>query len=214
MAPLTAAIRLLPAVILISQAIAIACQFLQRTDPTFPLLYFTVDSALLAAVAAAGTLCRPHDESWLSSLRVASTVGVLLSAIIFAAVIAPATPTGTWIQPHDDDWVRTATILMHGVAPVLVTVDLLLRPAHGRLWRYLGRSVAWPAIYLAVLSTLTAVGRAHIPYPFLTPSRVGWWAVLGAALVLLIAVVAIAAALYAAQRRFGIAVQAESRTLT
>jgi hypothetical protein len=200
-APIARAAKLSAAVILTNQAVALTCQFVQHTDSTFPLLYFTVDSALLAALTAGMTLMGPRRWILLNDFRVASTVGVLLSALIFAAVIAPATPTGTWIQPHDDGWVRTATILMHGVAPVLVTIDLLLRPLHGGLRRYLASGLGWPVLYLAALSLLTAVGWAHIPYPFLQPSRAGWTSAFGAALVLIAAVVAITAALYFAQRR-------------
>jgi hypothetical protein len=201
-ATLAPAAKLLPAAILANQAVAVTCQFIQRTDSTFPLLYFTVDSALLAALTAAVTLLRLCPPL-LPNLRVAATVAVLLSAVTYATVIAPATPTGTWIQPHDDVWVRMATILMHGAAPVLVTLDLLLRPARGRTRRHLASGLGWPLSYLAVLSLLSSVGWAHIPYPFLRPSQVGWAPVLGAALVLMGAVVAITAALYVLQRRLG-----------
>ncbi|WP_100451165.1 Pr6Pr family membrane protein [Mycobacteroides abscessus] len=181
------------AAIAINQAIGVFCQFIQRTDRTFPLLYFTIDSAIFAGVVAVVALIRPA-RLLLPQLRTASAVGVLLSSLIFTTVIAPASSTGTWVQPYDDYWVRTATVLLHGVAPVLVIIDLVVNYA-GRaitaasviVWSYL-----WPMAYLVSLVALVSTGIATIPYPFLNPAQLGWRTVLGSlaglcALILIIA---------------------------
>lgn len=168
------------AAIVINQAIGVFCQFLQHTDRTFPLLYFTIDSAIFAGVVAVVALIRPA-RLLLPQLRMASAVGVLLSSLIFTSVIAPASSTGTWVQPYDDYWVRTATVLLHGVAPVLVIIDLVVNYA-GRAataasiiaWSYL-----WPMAYLVCLIALVSTGVATIPYPFLNPAQMGWRTVLG-----------------------------------
>jgi len=158
-------VRIAAAVVLVS---GVACQFLQKTDPTFPLLYFTVDSALLLAAALVGAELRPQSLVT-EEIRGATTVGVVLSGLIFTAVIAPATETGTWFQPHDDPWVRAAILLMHGIGPVLAVTDFMLHPlrAAGRSWRVALRWCVWPLVYLVVVLPLDLAGIAEIPYPFL-----------------------------------------------
>ncbi|MCV7126950.1 hypothetical protein [Mycolicibacterium vanbaalenii] len=178
-------IPVLSVLILINQTVGVVCQFVQGTDPRFPLLYFSVNSAVLAAVAAALTLIG-YDGAWYRRIRLAAVVGVLMSAVVYAAVIAPATPTGSWFQPNDDLPVRMAVLLIHGVAPVLVTAEYLLRPTPlsaraSTLWGY-----AWPLAYLAGIGILTAiVGPDTVPYPFLRPSVTGWPTVAGAYVALL-----------------------------
>lgn len=173
---------LLTVSILINQVVGVVCQFIQGTDPRFPLLYFSVDSAVWAALAAVSTLAGCSGAAW-QRLRLAAVVGVALSAIVFVFVIVPATETGTWFQPHDDLPVRTATLLIHGVAPVLVIAEYLLRPAGlpvsaSILWSY-----PWPLAYLAGTAVLAVTLDADaLPYPFLLPSMVGWPTVVGACL--------------------------------
>lgn len=112
--------RLLPRTIALTEAVAVLCQFLQRTDPRFPLVYFTVLSGALAGVVALAEVLFRRRHFVIDASRVAAAVGVIVSAVIFAALIAPATPTGTWFQPWDDLWARVATALFHAVAPVLM----------------------------------------------------------------------------------------------
>lgn len=152
---------------------AVVCQFLQGTDPTFPLWYFTVDSAILTGLAALASLARPDSDA-VGALRGAGTTGVLLSGAIFTTVIAPNTPTGTWFQPWDDPWVRAATVLFHAVGPVVAIAHFLTRPASpAPFWHVVTRWCAWPAAYLAVMLALQAVGAATIPYAFLQPEQMG-----------------------------------------
>lgn len=178
------------AAVLFVEIAAVSCQFIQHTDQRFPLLYFTVDSALLAAAAAATALIRPHYRH-LAALQSTSAVAVVLSALIFASVIAPSAPTGTWIQPHDDYWARTATVLMHGVAPVLVCIAA----PRLRLHRWLRYAYLWPVTYLAALTTVVALGWAEIPYPFLRPSLIGWGPVGAVIAALALAVAAVSGVL-------------------
>lgn len=165
---------LLSASIVAAQVGAVIFQFVQATDSRFPLLYFSVDSAAFAGVVALLALLGWQD-GWFVRARLTSGVGVLVSAIVFATVIVPASETGTWFQPHDDLWARAATVLMHGVAPALVTLDFLIRnSAHSirsaLLWSYL-----WPLIYSGVLIVLALIfGSNVIPYPFLLPASMGW----------------------------------------
>lgn len=161
-------------VLLINQAVAVTCQFLQHTDPRFPLWYFTVDSAILAGVAAAADLTVPGAR-WLPVLRHTAAVGVVVSAVVFATVIAPATPSGSWFQGHDDDLVRVATVLFHAVAPVMVCAGYLLRRNGIRGRAAVGYAFVWPTLYLIGLCTMVGVrGAGVIPYPFLAPGQMGW----------------------------------------
>lgn len=186
--------------ILLTETIGLICQFVQATDPRFPLVYFTVDSAVLAAVGGAVALMVPRC-SWLTALRINTAVGVIASAIVFGAVIAPASVAGTWIQPHDDYWVRTATILMHGAAPVLVAVDFLLAAPRGRPARQFLRGCVWPLAYLVVLSGLAALHLVAMPYPFLDAGHSGWATVITAIAALSALVSGVSAALLGMSRR-------------
>ena len=165
----------LSCLLLIVELAGITCQFLQTTDPTPPLTYFTIDSAALTALAAAWTLARPPIDRT-ARLRGIGAVGVVASGIIYATVIAPATPTGTWVQPTDDTAVRIATILLHGAAPPLAAALFLLAspPPYRRAAAEATRWLAFPATYLAIISLGAVAGAWTIPYPFLRPSRSGW----------------------------------------
>jgi hypothetical protein len=146
-------------------------QFVQRTDPRFPLVYLTIDSAVLEAAVLSASMASGRDR-W-PRVRGAATLGVIVSALVYAAVIAPATPTGTWFQPHDDLAVRTATVLLHGVAPVLVLIDFAGHAyPEGPIRREVARWLIWPTAYLAAV-VLTAAAGVTVPYDFIRPSVVG-----------------------------------------
>lgn len=196
--------RLLPPTILLTEAVAVLSQFVQNTDPRSPLVYFTVLSGVLAGLVAAVETTTRHRGDWLDGARVTAAIGVVVSAIIFAALIAPSTPTGTWFQPWDDGWVRTATVLFHAVAPALVIADLVLRRPLLSPMRWLLAAYSWPLTYLVSIAwTATAFG-VKLPYPFLSPSQMGWGTVsiAIASLATLVGVVAVALR-YAASRHQG-----------
>ncbi|WP_370333600.1 Pr6Pr family membrane protein [Mycolicibacterium hippocampi] len=185
--------------------IGVTCQFLQKTDPRFPLVYFTVWSGILAGVIAIAGVRR---YSRLELPRVSAAVGVVVSGVIFAVVIAPATATGTWFQPWDDLAVRIANVLLHGVAPVLVVTDLILRPPTQRLSRWLGAAYGWPMLYFIAIATSAMAVPYAMPYAFLSPQDVGWPTVLGAvaasiALFTVVALVLFLAAKRSRRRRRG-----------
>ncbi|MGV0914414.1 Pr6Pr family membrane protein [Mycobacterium syngnathidarum] len=165
--------RWLALTIALTEAIAVVCQFIQQTDPRFPLVYFTVLSGALAGVVASTEVVAPRQRFVIDAGRVTTAVGVVVSAIVFAALIAPASPTGTWFQPWDDLWVRVATVLFHAVAPVLVITDLLLRPPLSRV-KWILAAYSWPLTYLAFVAVAATAFSLHIPYPFLSPGQMGW----------------------------------------
>lgn len=182
--------------------LGVVCQFVQRTDPTPSLLYFTVDSALLAATVMTWRLVRgPAGGVRGDRVRGAAVVGVVLSSLIYVTVIAPSSPSGTWFGAHDDAWARTATLFLHGVAPVLVLAEFLLSPCTlPATWREATLLAWWPATYLAVVGTLSWSGAATMPYLFLRPSRFGYVTVAAAVAVLYAIVVALGVALAATHR--------------
>lgn len=160
--------------IVLTEAAAVTCQFVQHTDPRFPLVYFTVVSGLLAGVVAALEMATRRHYFIIEAGRVAAAVGVVLSATIFIAIIAPASPTSTWFQPWDDNWVRIATVLFHGVAPVLVIAALLSRRSNLPLVQWIGAAYSWPLMYLACIAIAKLAFNFRIPYPFLSPDKMGW----------------------------------------
>lgn len=186
---MTLPVRLVTAVLLVNQVCAVLCQFLQHTDPRFPLWYFTVDSAILAGLGAAADLAVPRAR-WVPALRHTAAVGVVVSAVIFAAVIAPASPSGTWFQGHDDLAVRVATVLFHAMAPLLVIACYLLRPTGLRGRAAARQAFPWPLAYAVGLCIMVAIrGPGVIPYPFLAPGQVGW-GIVGLAVGVLVGLVA------------------------
>lgn len=150
--------------------IGVIAQFIQLTDPTPPLAYFTVWSAILGTFTLALGAIRHRELS--VTVRGAATIGCVISGVIFATVIAPATVTGTWFQPWDDDWSRTATVLMHGIGPVLIAADFIATPAQvTRPWRQAALCCAWPLVYIVTASAVQAAGGQPVPYPFLDPQH-------------------------------------------
>ncbi|MCX2713646.1 hypothetical protein OOK62_16410 [Mycolicibacterium sp. J2] len=131
-------------------------------------------SGALAGIAAVTEVVTHRRLVGIDAGRLTSAVGVVVSAIIFAAVIAPASPTGTWFQPWDDGWVRTATVLFHAVAPVLVIADLCLRRPQLSRGQWMLAAYCWPLTYLVGLAVAATVGDVTIPYPFLSPGHMGW----------------------------------------
>lgn len=157
--------------------LGVVMQFVQSTDPRHPLLYFTVNSAILAIVTLTIGLMRP-TVNWLAAMRPGICAGVLLSAFVFAVAIAPSQNGGAWYAPHDDIPVRIANILLHGVGPALLLLDYLLDPPRSAQPRRLaGWWLLWPLIYFVAVAVLTAVGLGEVPYEFLDWHVVGIWAV-------------------------------------
>lgn len=191
--------RSLSIAIVVVEVIATLSQFIQHTDPRFPLVYFTVWSGVFAGFVAAFEVVRCSHRG-LPYCRIGAAVSVTLSALIFIAIIAPATPTGTWFQPWDDAWVRVATVLFHGLAPLLVIARLILGPCPDSIRGWLAAAYGWPVLYLVLISLATVTLRLRIPYPFLSPIQMGWGTVLIGISVLGTLIAVTALLLYAAAR--------------
>lgn len=166
--------RWLPQAIVLTEAVAVLCQFIQDTDPRFPLVYFTVLSGVIVGLVAVVAISIRGHSAIVERARITATVGVVVSAIIFATVIAPASSTGTWFQPWDDAWVRAATVLFHAVAPVLVVADLVLRRSGLSRGEWVLAAYIWPLSYLMLIAVAGTAFGLPIPYPFLSPAQMGW----------------------------------------
>lgn len=146
----------------------VVSQFVQGTDPTFPLLYFTVCSAIFLAVTLMVAQVRTRSPA-IDQFRGAATAAVVLSGLIFATVLAPVNNGGSWFAPHDDGWVRAANVLLHGVGPVLALIDLALHGLRleGRPWRTAMGWCLWPVAWACVVLPLDLLRVADVPYEFL-----------------------------------------------
>jgi hypothetical protein len=162
--------RLRPLAVIVL-ATGVTCQFIQRTDQRFPLVYYTVDSAILAT-AVLLALQSPWAEM-AARIHNAAVTGVVFSALIYATVIAPTSPSGGWFAPLDDPWVRAATVLLHGIAPVLLVADYLGSPPPSSTLKAAISCLWWPISYLIVMSLLAWGGLVQMPYRFLSPSASG-----------------------------------------
>lgn len=157
-------------------ATGVVMQFVQRTDPRHPLLYFTVDSAVLAVVTLLAALAMPTG-GLLARIRPGVCASALLSGLVYAAVIAPAQNGGSWFAPHDDIPVRIAQVLLHGVGPALLLLDFVLDPPRStQSCRVATWWLLWPAGYFASVEVLAATGLGEMPYEFLDWRIVGLWA--------------------------------------
>lgn len=183
------------AAIVVLETIAVLCQFLQRTDPRFPLVYFTVWSGILAGMVAASQLVS-REYRFQPIAKSAAAVGVVVSAVIFALVITPATYTGTWFQPWDDIYVRIANTVFHGLAPAFVFLDFVLTPPNGRFRYCLAAACCWSLIYLVFVATAAVVFHVEVPYKFMDPDVMAWNTILLATFAVLGLIVVTTAVLF------------------
>ncbi|MFV2197725.1 hypothetical protein [Nocardiopsis sp. LOL_012] len=101
-------------------ATGVCAQMLQRVDPTFFLLYFTVQSALLCGLGQAVLVLRGRSAGW-EAPRDAACTAPLVSAVVYLAVVLPHRP----LSPSDGALVWVATVCLHGLLPVLAVADFL-----------------------------------------------------------------------------------------
>jgi len=179
--------RLVRAAAATTLAVGVICQFLQHTDPVFPLAYFTIDSAILMTVV----LSIPNRGQWHDVVRGAATQGVILSGVVYAAVIVPGSKSGHWFAPHDDFYIRTANLLLHAIAPLLVIFDFLAQdyPASS-IAKTISQWMLIPLAYLIVMETLDVTGLVGMPYEFLRISGGAGLARFSLAILALLAVIA------------------------
>lgn len=164
--------RLLRVAGALTLGMGVLAQFVQNTDPTPPLTYFTVWSAILGTLTLTAAATQGREVP--ITLRGAATVGCVVSGMIFTLVIAPATATGTWFQPQDDFWVRNANVLMHGLGPILIAADFITTRAWvHRPWRQAAIWCTWPLAYTVTVLVIQTTGGPQIPYPFLNPQTIG-----------------------------------------
>ena len=153
----------------------VICQSIQRTDPTPVLMYFTMDSAVLATlIVAAGLAWRKMtDQTWYARIKLMATTGVVFSGLIYAAVIAPVVSPGGWSNPGDDLPVRVATVLVHGIAPFLITAEYLLSRGPDLSLRQVGWALLWPLAFLLVTTAVLLMTEIRTPYAFLDLAAMG-----------------------------------------
>lgn len=145
--------------------------FIQRTDNTPQLTYFTVDSAILFGFTSAKLAFSSVARPFMRYLADCASVATILSGLIWVTVL---TPDGFY-PPRDDVPVRIANTLLHLALPLLsvLTFAFEARDREPRVrdaFRWLG----WPTTYLVIMTVLTCLGLTHFPYLFLQPVTFGW----------------------------------------
>ena len=148
--------------------------------------YFTIQSNILAAIAAGMLLWRPDRRGRVFAvLRLDALLCIAVTGIVYHAVLAglqELTPSGA-----------LANLMLHTVVPVGTVVAWLVVGPRPRLSPAV---VGWSLVYPLGWIAYTFVRGALVdwyPYPFLDVATVGYGEALGAtALVLAIAVVLVA----------------------
>lgn len=177
-------------------ATGILLQAVQRVDPTPFLLYFTVHSALLGAVAITALSLGRAVSNW-EPVRDAACAGLLLSGLVYLTVILPH----VGLDPGDGLLVWAANGLLHLVAPALMFAEFLGSDRRREPdLRAVAPWLVFPAAYAVVLALLALTGAAEPPYDFFRPAEVGWAAVGLAGAVCTLLFTGLGAAMVAARR--------------
>ncbi len=140
-----------------------------KFEPTNFFSFFTVQTNSLVCLVflLSALLTTPKPPRWLSTLRAAATVYILIVGIGFAALLSGLEGVALTAVPWDN-------IVLHYIIPVAVLLDYLFdRPT---LAAGLGRKLWWllfPIIY-AAYSLIRGAATGWYPYPFLNPSANGY----------------------------------------
>ncbi|MBU6280278.1 MAG: hypothetical protein KGN78_13635 [Actinomycetales bacterium] len=155
-------------------AIGVGAQFLQRSDPTPPLLYYTVLSALgLSAVLLLELRTRGRGTDWLRGLML---TGLVFSAIVYALVLLPFSRDPVFSPRNHDHVAQVATVALHAVAPTIGVLDLVRRPiAVRRRVAVAAGWLVWPAVYFSLIVGLAEFENLRAPYTFMDPSAAPSW---------------------------------------
>ncbi|MBB6000919.1 Pr6Pr family membrane protein [Streptomonospora salina] len=178
--------------------VGVGSQILQQVDPTFFLLYFTVQSALLCGLSQGALLLHARSAVW-ERARDASCAALLLSTVVHLTVILPQRP----LAFADGAAVWIATVCLHGVLPALAVADFL-RSARRRPPRSADVFRVWlplPVGYLVLIVVLASASVAAPPYDFLRPGIVGWPVAVAACVAAAALFVILGLVLVAAHRR-------------
>lgn len=131
--------------------------------------YFTIDSNVLAGVAAAvGSVVllgakAEREPTWLTTLRLAAVTYMTVTLVVYNTLlrgleVAPGVTVG-WSNE-----------ILHVAAPVLVLIDWLFAPGRTRLeWNRLWAVVIFPVVWTAY-TLIRGPIVAWYPYPFMNPA--------------------------------------------
>lgn len=129
--------------------------------------YFTIQSNILVAVGTAWLVLRPDANSLtFRALRVASIVGITITALVHFVLLRPLLDL--------QGWSRVVDIGLHQVVPVLAVAGWLAfgpRPRVDR--RAIATAFAWPLAWLAFTLVAGQIS-GWVPYPFVDHEENGW----------------------------------------
>jgi hypothetical protein len=154
--------------------------------------YFTIQSNVLVLVTSAVIAVKPDvSGAWWRALRLAALCGITTTGIVYASVIAPYVHLSGWSLFYD--------YVFHYVMPIAMVVGFFFV---GPRLRFVNRDLAylaWPIAWLLytmlrgafVKPEFMGFGEApsHYPYRFLDVDREGVGQVVGACVIIAIALI-------------------------
>ncbi len=163
--------------------------------------YFTIESNVLALLAAASLVARPlRDGAAWRVARIASVVGMSVTFVVYLVALAPI------LSLHGVAW--WTDIGFHIAAPVLTVLGWLL---FGPWPRFDGRSVLWfilwPVCWIGYVLVLGGASGWY-PYPFLDAGSRGYPRALLSCLLVAVLLLGIGGGYTLVDRRLGRSSQA------
>ncbi len=129
-------------------------------------LYFTIQSNVLAAVAAVSLVIKPgRDGAFWRVLRLAAVVGMVTTGIVHWFLLRPLLDLTGWSYATDK--------LLHVVAPILVLAGWIAFGPRPRIDLRTGLlALIWPVGWVVLIMVQGAVSGWY-PYPFLDVAATG-----------------------------------------
>ncbi|NYE75554.1 Pr6Pr family membrane protein [Microlunatus parietis] len=123
-------------------------------------LYFTIQSNLLAAVAAVSLVIKPdRDGAFWRVLRLAAVIGMIITGLVHWFFLRPLLDLEGWSYATDK--------LLHVVAPILVLACWIAFGPRPRIDLRTGLlALIWPVAWVVLIMVQGAVSGWY-PYPFL-----------------------------------------------
>lgn len=132
--------------------------------------FFTILSNLFLAVVFLSSAWVGRRGRWVSSLRGAAVLYMIVTGLVYAALLRPYNADGGLVIPWID-------IVLHQLMPLIALLDWLLVPPRNKITNKM--VLSWLIFPLTFL--IYSLIRGHFinwyPYPFLNPSDQGYWIV-------------------------------------
>ena len=193
-----AVIRFVVAVIAIAAIVATFADTSSRVviNPLNFFGYFTMQSNIIFIVvtlitAWTGVTGRERSGAW-QLVRASATTYIVIVGIVYNALLS-GTPGGGGVE------LGWANLVLHVATPLFAALDWVLVPDRRALpWKRIWVVLPYPAAWLSVV-LIRGATDGWVPYPFLSPAH-GYGAVLATCAGIFVAVLVVAALVWAASR--------------